>query len=89
LQLKALDAAKAVRDETPSFGAALADEEWFALKAAHERESGELGKAIRHAREALRISTELDAFNLLELPQEYLDELRESKAAQAIRKGAP
>jgi hypothetical protein len=81
LQLKALDAATAVRDETPSFGAALADEEWVALKAAHERESGELGKAIRHAREALQISGELDAFGLLELPDEYINELREERDA--------
>lgn len=34
-------------------------------------------KAIKHAREALRISADLDAFSLLELPDEYISELRE------------
>jgi hypothetical protein len=37
-------------------------------------------KAMKHAREALRISTELDAFGLLELPDEYINELREERA---------
>lgn len=44
-------------------------------------------KAIKHAREALRISAELDAFGLLELPQEYVDELKETKPLKAARKG--
>lgn len=36
----------------------------------------DLRKAIKHSREALRISAELDAFSLLELPEEYVNELR-------------
>ena len=34
------------------------------------------GEALMHARRALKRSVELDSFALLELPQEYLDELK-------------
>jgi hypothetical protein len=94
LQLKALDAGKAAREEAPALELGTksdpkpgpSDEEWVDIKTAHERESRELCKAIKHAREALRISTELDALSLLELPQVYLDELNETKPLDAARK---
>jgi hypothetical protein len=55
-----------------------------ALEAAKGGESYK--KAMKHAREALRISTELDAFGLLELPDEYINELKETQPPRAARK---
>jgi hypothetical protein len=43
-------------------------------------------KVIKCAREVLRISAELDEFGLLELPQEYIDELKNPSCSKAPRK---
>ena len=85
-QLGALNAARAAREGAPSFDLGsesdpkhpeLSEEEMVAFNAAHERESQARQKAIGHAREALKLSADLDAFGLLELPEEYVNELRE------------
>jgi len=48
--------------------------------------NGDAAKAIKYTTEALRIEAELGAFGLLELPEEYVAELRESKPLDAARK---
>ena len=55
------------------------EEDRVAIKVAHRAEQEARREALGHARQALTLSKELDAYGLLELPQEYLDELTESK----------
>lgn len=94
-QLQALNAAKAAREEAPSFDLGsesdpkhpdLSDEEWAALNAAHERESQARQRALEHTRKMLQLSADLDAFSLLELPEEYIEYLKDSKPLDVARR---
>lgn len=79
LQLRALNSAKAAREEAPAVEPESSEEDRVVINVAHRAEQEARREALGHARQALTLSKELDAYGLLELPQEYLDELTESK----------
>ena len=87
-QLQAISAANAARKEARAFGSELSDEEWVAWNGANDRMGKELRKAIRHSREATKHVEELGTFSLLELPDEFIDYLKETKPPpKAAKKG--
>jgi hypothetical protein len=86
LLCRARDAAGVALDQMRALGHASSEEDLVAINAAHARAQEALGEALRHARQALTLSKELDAFSLLELPEEFVDYLKETKPLDGARR---